>query len=286
MGHNNKNDKNNLYSIRCSTSPPQLVIILVSTSLITDSPVEDNRKVETASSHINKILNTVICKNFDGEFPKNRYYFYVISYGKDVKIELNGFLRELDEHPLRIEVRKKIIDDGAGGKIAIDFQYPVWVDLSLDRGNNNTLYKAIKMSSNIITQWKESAIFYFDEYICSKSLAPIVLNITYENLLSDDDYEKVDKILQGLKSIDFPDGNPLFYNLLISNDITFRNFPLAENGLFNNSLLNLSSIIPYNHQTRKPYLRSYTQEPLEYIGEIRGFTNCCDSAINIITANL
>ena len=102
------------------------------------SPYDGNTsRTVFASRAINRIIHTIIEKNFDGKKPKNRSFISLIGYNHLVKNIKSGYLDDFDKNPLRLETVKKKISDDAGGLITIDETMPIWVEpITEDRATN------------------------------------------------------------------------------------------------------------------------------------------------------
>lgn len=90
-----KNDK------QWSSATPGLLIILVdkSGSMMLKYKNEPVSRTEFATRVINRVINDIIKKNFNGKEPKNRCFISVISYCAEVKEECSGFLTDLYKSP-------------------------------------------------------------------------------------------------------------------------------------------------------------------------------------------
>ncbi len=106
-----------------SSATPGLLIILLdqSGSMLEQYEGSDTRTV-FASRAVNKVIDNIIQKNFDGDAPKNRCFISVIGYNHNVKELCSGWLKDLAANPLRYESLKKKMPDGTGGIIEVDVQ--------------------------------------------------------------------------------------------------------------------------------------------------------------------
>lgn len=71
----------------------------------------DSRTVFSAKV-INRVINTIIKKNFNKDKPGNRCFITVLGYGLEVKELCSGYLEELYTNPLRIEEAIRKVSDG------------------------------------------------------------------------------------------------------------------------------------------------------------------------------
>jgi hypothetical protein len=88
-----KNDK------QWSSATPGLLIILLDQSGSMTEPYEGTSRTKFATLAVNKVIDNIIQKNFDGEAPKNRCFISVIGYDNDVKELCSGWLKDLDANP-------------------------------------------------------------------------------------------------------------------------------------------------------------------------------------------
>ena len=79
------------------------------------SDYENTTRTKFATLAVNKVIDNIIQKNFDGDAPKNRCFISVIGYNHNVKELCSGWLKDLDTSPLRYETLKKKTPDGTGG---------------------------------------------------------------------------------------------------------------------------------------------------------------------------
>ncbi len=110
-------------------------IILIDQSVDMDGLVKGKSvsKATIATSFINKLIDFLIAKNYDGEAPKNRCFISVIGYNHDVKELCSGWLKDLDENPLRYETAKVKQYDGNGGIRETEVKCPIWVEVTAQK---------------------------------------------------------------------------------------------------------------------------------------------------------
>lgn len=135
-----------------SSATPGLLIILLDQSGSMLSDYEGTTRTSFASLAVNKVIDNIIQKNFDGDAPKNRCFISVIGYNHNVKELCSGWLKELDENPLRYETLKKKKTDGAGGICEIEVKQPVWVEPITQDGATNML-GALNLAKDLARQW-------------------------------------------------------------------------------------------------------------------------------------
>ena len=132
-----------------SSATPGLLIILLdqSGSMLSNYDCGTTR-TKFASTAVNKVIDNIIQKNFDGDAPKNRCFISVIGYNQDVKELCSGWLKDLDANPLRYETLKKKTPDGAGGIVEMEVNQPVWVD-PIDKDGTTNMLGAFQLAKDL-----------------------------------------------------------------------------------------------------------------------------------------
>ena len=183
------------YEYSACSARPRLLILL------TDE-LEESVKV------VNSIIERIIGANYDGAYPKSRFYIIVIGYNSLPQLLISGNLKKLDENYNRFETKKENISDGAGGTIEIDRKYPVWVESMYNYPQMDNYPKAIQLAIEEVKKWGS----------CHKNLvpAPIVIDISYEQNV-DQGLEEI----ECLKSISTKDGSTLFFGCY--SDANYKN---------------------------------------------------------------
>lgn len=155
-----------------SSATPGLLVILIdqSGSMLYPMEAPNNNETRTtfATKAVNRVIDTIIQKNFDGKAPKNRCFISVIGYNHKVKNLAAGYLQDLDENPIRVDKVKQKISDGAGGILEIDKSMPIWVDPITEDGATN-MKGAFEMAKEIIEKWISDK---------PKKPAPVIINIS------------------------------------------------------------------------------------------------------------
>ncbi len=231
------------YEKQWSSAAPGLLIILLDQSGSMLLPYDGNdTKTVFASKAVNRVINTIIQKNFDGESPKNRCFISVIGYGNDVKELCSGYLKDLDANPIRIESIKKKQPDGAGGIIEVPYNMPVWVEpIKQDAVTN--MKKALEQAEAIVKQWVEDK---------PNSPAPVIINISdgvpyYDGKDVDICMKETEAVAQDIMNIEAVDGNALIFNALIKQrgqNLVFPNSINECNCKEAQFIYNISSVVP------------------------------------------
>ena len=196
-----------------SSATPGLLIILVDQSGSMLNPFENNdSKTVFASKAVNRVIDTIIQKNFDGESPKNRCFISVVGYNHNVKELCSGFLKDLDANPIRVEHMVKKQLDGAGGLVDVPYDMPIWVEPITKDGTTN-MKGAFDMARALIEQWVKDK---------PENPAPVIINISdgipyYDGKDVEDCMQETIAAAKEIMGITTEDGPVLVFNALIDN---------------------------------------------------------------------
>ncbi|MBD5163315.1 MAG: hypothetical protein HDT09_01265 [Bacteroidales bacterium] len=199
-------------------------------------------KTVFATKAVNRVIDTIIDKNYDGDQPKNRCFITVIGYNHDVKKVASGFLKDLNSNPLRVDTIKKKISDGAGGLVEVDYKMPVWIEPITEDGATN-MKGAFELAKTIIEQWIKDK---------PDNPAPILINISdgvpyYEGKFVKDCMNETIEVAKEIKNLSVADGNPLIFNAMIHKAGQKLEFPKSEAECSNDEskfLFEISSELP------------------------------------------
>lgn len=196
-----------------SSATPGLLIILIdqSGSMLQQYEGSDSRTV-FASRAVNRVIQNIVDKNFDGDAPKNRCFISVIGYNHNVKDLCSGWLKDIAAKPLRYENLKKKMPDGAGGIVEVDIQQPVWVEPIKEDGATNML-GALQLAKELAEKWISDNPQY---------PAPVIINISdgvpyYNGKDPRDCMKETTSLAKEIMSLSNEDGNVLIFNAQIDN---------------------------------------------------------------------
>lgn len=232
-----------------SSATPGLLVILLDQSGSMLYPMEGGNGVSRtvfATRAVNRVIDTIIQKNFDGKAPKNRCFITVIGYNHKVKNVVSGYLKELDKNPIRVETVKQKIDDGAGGILTIDKSMPIWVDPITEDGATN-MKGAFEMAKEIIEKWIADK---------PKNPAPVIINISdgvpfFNGLDVDVCKKQTIEVVDTIKAMDTADGKIQIFNAMIGNGQKAI-FPSSQSGLPSSDaefLYDISTEIPDSYKS-------------------------------------
>src|SRR5262249_35765256 len=145
-------------------------------------------------------------------------------------------------HPLRVEQRKRMVDDGAGGLVEQSFRFPVWFE---PVANGKTpMCEALTRAHQALTR------FLAKHPNC---YPPLVLNLT-DAQPTDGNPVDQSKTLRTLESVD---GNVLLFTAHMSSQpappISFPSSDAMLPDVFSKLLFHMSSVLP-------PRLRAAAEE--------------------------
>ena len=225
--------------------------------------IRDRSKAEFVSDVLNNTIKSLILKCSKSDGVRDYFEIGVIGYGHnvvgnslspDLQDKLIQPISRIEQAPLRVEERKKRMDDGAGGLVEVDVKFPVWFEPKANGGT--PMNKALTMAAEELVAWCEN---HKDSY------PPTVLHIT-DGESTDGNPEQVAELL---KQINTDDGNVLVFNLHVSTlEDKSISFPSSESGLpdaYSEMLFRMSSVFP-------EHVMQFAKElHYEVDGDSRGF---------------
>lgn len=229
-----------------SSATPGLLIILLDQSGSMLHDYEGSTRTKFASTAVNKVIDNIIQKNFDGDAPKNRCFISVIGYNHNVKELCSGWLKDLDAQPLRYETLKKKQPDGAGGIIEIEVTQPVWVEPIQDDGATNML-GAFKLAQDLVKQWITDN---------PDRPAPVIINISdgvpyYNGKDPRICMQETTTLVKEIMNLSNKDGNVLVFNAQIDTSNGTVRYPSNRNSLSQEEaqfLFDITSEVPESYK--------------------------------------
>ena len=193
-----------------SSAEPGFLLILLDQSGSMLQHFEDTTRTDFATRAVNKVIDNIISKNFAGDAPKNRCFISVIGYNQNVKNLKSGWLKDLDEAPLRYETLKKKMPDGTGDIMEIEVKQPVWIE-PIDQDGTTNMLGAFNLAKELVEKWMSDHV---------NSPAPVIINISDGVPYYDGKdprecmKETVDKAKE-IMALSNDDGNVLIFNAQI-----------------------------------------------------------------------
>jgi hypothetical protein len=232
------------YTAQISRANPTALLFLLDQSGSMREPFgaqPEKRKADGVGDALNRLLQNLALKCAKSDGIRDFFHVGMIGYGGRVQSALGGALAGQDlvpisrlaNHPLRVEVRTRKVDDGAGGLIDEQFKFPVWFEA---RPTGKTpMCAALRRARELLEP------FLIAHPGC---YPPIVINIT-DGHPTDGDPRDAAKELRALAS---QDGNVLLFNAHLSDKQTRPiEFPEDESGLpddYARLLFRMSSELP------------------------------------------
>lgn len=231
------------YQAPIQRSNPTAFIFLVDQSgSMSDKMTTEKSKAQFVADVINRTLMNLIGRCNKSEGVRDYFEIAVLCYSENGTY--NGFQGELsgqvlhkissiEAAPLRVENRKRKVDDGAGGIIEQNFKFPVWIDPT---SNGATpMCSAITTAMEILAVWCDS---HPDSY------PPTLLHVTDGDSTDGDPTA----LAETLKQFHTNDGGVLMFNLHVSGSgMNPVLFPASESNLpdsFAHRLFQMSSPLP------------------------------------------
>lgn len=245
-----------------SSATPGLLVILVDQSGSMTLPYDggDSRTVFAAKA-VNRLINTLIQKNFNGRTPKNRCYVAVIGYDVEAKVLAKGYLDKLNDNPIRIDTVQKKVSDGAGGLVEISSKMPVWVEPIKDNLWTN-MTAAFLMAKDLVEAWISDK---------PQNPAPVIINISdgtpyYDQKDVNVCMKETINVVNQIKQLSTEDGNVQIFNAMIGEGQKVV-FPSSGSELITEEakfLYEISTVIP------DAYKRAAEKNQLVYQQGARG----------------
>jgi hypothetical protein len=231
------------YQAEISRENPTCFLFVIDQSGSMDEITETGRsKADFVADVLNKTLYTLVttCSKADG--VRNYFDVGVIAYsGSEVASGFGGALSEgivhpinaISEHTLRVEERKKKVDDGAGGIVELKTKFPVWFDPKSAGGT--PMRAALSKTRDMAADWCEAHPGCYP---------PTILHVT-DGQSTDGAPEDV---ADGLRQVATKDGQALLFNLHVTNKGGLEIvFPISEADLedeYSRMLFRMSSPLP------------------------------------------
>lgn len=231
------------YEMQWSSATPGLLIILMDQSGSMLNQYDGNEsKTAVAARAVNKVIDTIIDKNYHEDKPKNRCFISVIGYNHDVKELVSGKLADLDANPLRVDTVMKRQPDNAGGIIEVPYRMPIWVEPITQDGATN-MKGAFEMAKALIEKWIQDN---------PNNPAPVIINISdgvpyYDGKDVSECMRETINTAKDIMNISVADGNVLVFNALIREAGRNQMFPVSKEECVNEEskfLYDISSIVP------------------------------------------
>jgi hypothetical protein len=142
-------------------------------------------------------------------------------------------LSQIEQSPLRVEERRKKVDDGAGGIVEQPIKFPVWFDATANGGT--PMRGAVTKAAEELVAWCD---------LHPNSFPPTVLHIT-DGASTDGDPEE---LAMHLREIQTNDGQVLMFNLHVTSvSAALTQFPSTDDALpddYARLLFRMSSPLP------------------------------------------
>jgi hypothetical protein len=232
------------YSAPISRANPACVLLLIDQSGSMADPftqMPGQTKAGAVADAVNRLLQNLVLRSAKADGVRDYFHVGVIGYGKDVWAGLGGTLpadvlipiSRLEDHPLRIDDRTRLIPDGAGGVIEQKFKFPVWFDPQA--AGNTPMCQAMASAALVVEK-------FIREH--PKAFPPMVLNLT-DGKPSDGNPLENSRLVRNQSTAD---GNALLFNLLLSAQPLVPGFFVENEGLladnYSKLLFRMSSELP------------------------------------------
>jgi hypothetical protein len=232
------------YVAELSRSHPTCFLFLIDQSSSMAEPIggqADTPKAQAVADGINRLLQNVVLKCAKSGGIRDYFHIGVLGYGGRVSWALSGPLAGqklvpvslIANNPLRVEQRRRRVDDGKGDLKEQQFKFPVWLE---PRAFSRTpMCQAIGEATKAVKEFVGQH---------SKSFPPVVMNIS-DGKATDGNPELAS---YALREVATGDGNVLFFNAhLSSTEARPIEYPSEETALPDREaclLFRMSSVLP------------------------------------------
>lgn len=228
-----------------SSATPGLLIILLDQSGSMMEDYEGTTRTKFATLAVNKVIDNIIQKNFDGDAPKNRCFISVIGYNHNVKELCSGWLKDLDASPLRYETLKKKTPDGTGGLVEVEVKQPVWVE-PIDKDGATNMLGAFQLAKELVEKWMADN---------ADGPAPVIINISdgvpyYDEKDPRECMQETVALANEIMHLSNNDGNVLIFNAQIDS-VPTTVFPSNRNDISQEAgqfLFDITSVVPESYK--------------------------------------
>lgn len=232
------------YKAPIQRSDPTAFLFLVdqSGSMGDRMAASERTKAQIVADVLNKTLMQLVTRCIKSDGVRAYFDIGVIGYGESgAQNALHGSLASqilnpisaIEANPLRVEERRRKVDDGAGGIVEQTVKFPVWFEPKSSGGT--PMCAAITRAAEELAAWCDAH---------PNSYPPTVLHIT-DGESTDGDPEALSDTLRQFQTLD---GNILLLNLHVSSQASASvTFPASETGLpdqYAKLLFRMSSQLP------------------------------------------
>ncbi len=208
------------------SNPTAFLFIVDQSGSMADRMSSGKSKAEFVSDALNRTLMNLIGRCTKSEGVRDYFEVGVIGYGgRGVGNGFSGALggrilnpvSVIEQHPVRVEDRKRKMDDGAGGIVETSVKFPVWFEPRADGGT--PMREALTKAAEELAAWCDG---HPDSY------PPTILHVT-DGESGDGDPEEIASNLGLLRT---NDGSIVVLNIHVSSlGAEPIKFPSSESGL-------------------------------------------------------
>lgn len=232
------------YSAPIQRTAPTAFLFLVDQSGSMSDPMASSEKTKAqfVADVLNRTFMNLVTRCTKAGGVRDYFEIGVIGYGSGsagnslhgaLNAEVLNPISAIEANPLRVEDRKRKVDDGAGGIVEQTVKFPIWFEPQANGGT--PMCEAIRNAGAVLAAWCDS---HPDSY------PPTVLHVT-DGESSDGDPEA---LAETLRQFSTNDGHVLLLNLHVSAKAgTPVSFPSSENSLpdqYAKLLFRMSSPLP------------------------------------------
>lgn len=223
------------YTNSYTRANPGLIVFMIDQSVsMSQIGYEGRPLAETAADMVNYMIADLASRYTYGPTIRMRAHIAIIGYGGQssgyAELLRVGGIDELVRNPIRREVIKKKVYTREIGVFDVEIERSIVIEP--EAGYIPNMTSAFELANSLINDWKEYCCE--DNHRSSLTPAPIVINITKDSNIGDD--EELIKVSNQIKNIEFEDGNPLIVSILIPTHHYFECLSLPVQKVFEENL--------------------------------------------------
>jgi hypothetical protein len=198
-----------MYTAEISRRAPTAFVILIDQSGSMQEPFgldATYTKAGFVADVVNKWIQNLVLRCAKGESVRDYFDIAIIGYGVQVADALPGPsglapISQIAASPLRVEDRKRKVDDGAGGIVEMNVKFPVWIEP--EASGPTPMAEALVRAHGLLEGWCRAH---------PESYPPTVVNVTDGQGTDGDPRSAASRI----RALGTDDGDALVFNCHIS----------------------------------------------------------------------
>ena len=252
------------YTKQWSSDTPGYLIFLIDQSHSMSTIWVDNKSMaEFTAEVINKTINELIATNAAGETVKDRVFISLIGYGGNPPVVADissDYLSKYADNPLRVSKYAEKVKDGKGGTINVNVEMPIFLEAKADGWT--PMGGAFDLAKRLIQGWIQKK---------ENHPVPVIINVSDgypegpTSSSTEIEFQRTIMIANEIMKLQTADGNPLVFNVHITERGKEIQFPENEYELEGNKMAEL--LFKISSKVPEAYKKAAKDQNLKRIGE-------------------